>query len=149
VADQLSALDFSIECAFPSDLARAREMTTVILHRLGGAAEVVADAALNERDYGELAGLNKSEAAARWAAGQIRRWRRGYADRPPGGESLQSTIARVLPFYLRAILASVMRERTTLVVAHGNSARMLIMALGNHTPQSIPDIELATGEMRL
>jgi 2,3-bisphosphoglycerate-dependent phosphoglycerate mutase len=149
VAARLQTLGLRIDAAFCSSLGRARRSAEVILERLGAAAPLIESAALNERDYGELSGLNKDEAAQRWGADQVRRWRRGYLDRPPGGESLRDIIARVLPFYIQQILPATMRDQNTLVVGHGNSVRALIYALEQHTPESIPTVELATGEIRL
>ena len=149
VAARLGSLGFRIDAAFCSGLVRSRASAEVILQRLAVDAPLVENPALNERDYGELTGLNKAEAAERWGAGQVRRWRRGYLDRPPGGESLRDTIARVLPFYVQQILPATMRDQAVLVVGHGNSLRALIYALENHTPESIAATELATGEIRL
>lgn len=149
VAAHLASLGVAVDTAFSSDLLRARQSARVILEALGADAPLTADAALNERDYGELTGLDKDEASERWGASQVRRWRRGYADTPPGGESLRDTIARVLPYYLRHILPAAMHDRSVLIVAHGNSARALIFALENHTPESVSAVELSTGELRL
>lgn len=149
VAERLARIGLTVEAAFSSALRRARQTTEIVLGRVKGVDTFIEDAALNERDYGELTGLDKSEAAARWGAGQVRRWRRGYADAPPGGESLRDTAARALAFYVRQILPAVMRRGTGLVVAHGNSLRALVMALEGLTPETVPEVELATGEIRL
>lgn len=120
----------------------------LIARELGQAdAPLVADSALNERDYGQLTGLDRNEASMRWGAAQIQHWRRSYRDGPPGGESLRDTAARVLPFYLQQILPSVMRGESPLVVAHGNSLRALVMALDGLTPEAISQTEIATGEL--
>ncbi|HEX5263600.1 MAG TPA: histidine phosphatase family protein, partial [Phenylobacterium sp.] len=110
---------------------------------------VFAEAALNERDYGELSGLGRVTASARWGAGQVRRWRRSYAECPPGGESLRDTAARALAAFLHRILPRVMVSDTTLVVAHGNSLRALIMALEGMSPEAVMDLELKPGEARV
>ena len=104
--------------------------------------------ALVERDYGELSGLNKDEANARWSICQVERWRRSYAEAPPGGESLRDTAARVMLGYVREILPAVMHG-PTLVVAHGNSLRALVMALEGLSPDEVEDLELPTGSVRL
>jgi len=148
VAERLAAVAGGVDVAFCSALLRARQSAEIILAKLGGTHAFVEDAALNERDYGELTGLDKTEAAARWGAGQVRRWRRAYTETPPGGESLRDTAARTLSFYIRQILPCIMRNQTTLVVAHGNSLRALVMTLDNLTPATIPDLELSTGEIR-
>jgi 2,3-bisphosphoglycerate-dependent phosphoglycerate mutase len=108
--------------------------------------EIVRDQALNERDYGELAGLNKDDARARWGEEQVHIWRRSYDVAPPGGESLKDTAARVLPFYSLRILPEVKAGRNVLVSAHGNSLRALIMHLDRMTPEQILKLNLATGE---
>jgi 2,3-bisphosphoglycerate-dependent phosphoglycerate mutase len=106
---------------------------------------VLRDQALNERDYGELVGLNKDDARERWGEEQVHLWRRSYEVAPPGGESLRDTAARVLPYYIQQILPRVMRSERTLVSAHGNSLRALVMVLDSHTPQSITKLNLDTG----
>ncbi len=100
---------------------------------------------MNERDYGDLSGLNKDDARKKWGPEQVHIWRRSYDVPPPGGESLKDTLARTLPYYVEEILPGVLRGQRTLVVAHGNSLRALIMVLERHSPESIPKVELATG----
>lgn len=147
VGEQLRALDIPVRHAFSSGLRRAQQSAEIVLSSLGRTdVEMTFDKALNERDYGELTGLDKDEARSRWGAEQVQIWRRSYDQAPPGGESLRDTVARVLPFFLRHVLPEVMREAATLIVAHGNSLRALIMALDGLTPTEIPTFELATGE---
>jgi 2,3-bisphosphoglycerate-dependent phosphoglycerate mutase len=118
----------------------------LILAELGQPAlPVTRDMALNERDYGDLSGLNKDEARKKWGEEQVHIWRRSYDISPPGGESLKDTVARVLPYYNQEILPAVLRGERTLVAAHGNSLRALVMVLDRLTPQTIPSMELATG----
>ena len=105
----------------------------------------IRDLALNERDYGDLSGLNKDDARARWGEEQVHIWRRSYDIAPPGGESLTDTAARVLPYYITEILPRVLRGERVLVAAHGNSLRALVMVLDRLTPDTIPSMELATG----
>ncbi|MGH6908195.1 MAG: histidine phosphatase family protein, partial [Aestuariivirga sp.] len=105
----------------------------------------VCDAALNERDYGELTGLNKDDARKKWGEEQVRLWRRSYDVPPPGGESLKDTLARALPYYLKAILPDVLNGSHVLVSAHGNSLRALIMAIEGLSVQQILQRDLATG----
>jgi 2,3-bisphosphoglycerate-dependent phosphoglycerate mutase len=107
------------------------------------------DPALNERNYGELTGLNKDEARKRWGEAQVHIWRRSYDVPPPGGESLKDTSARVLPFFIQAILPRVMRGERTLVVAHGNSLRSLVMVLDRLSPDAVTSVEFATGDILL
>jgi 2,3-bisphosphoglycerate-dependent phosphoglycerate mutase len=103
------------------------------------------DPALNERMYGELQGTNKAEAAERFGAAQVKLWRRSYDVRPPGGESLADTAARVLPYWERRILPDLRAGRNVLVVAHGNSLRALVMHLDGLTPAQVLELEIPTG----
>jgi 2,3-bisphosphoglycerate-dependent phosphoglycerate mutase len=126
VARSLEMEGLGFRTAFSSALDRAKRTPSIILADLGQTGiPIISDSALNERDYGELTGMNKDEARARWGEAQVRKWRRSYEFGPPGGESLKGTAARVLPFYIRRILPEVMRAEPVLVVAHGNSLRAL------------------------
>lgn len=148
VSDQMRRVGLTFDVAFSSALGRARHTARIILGELGsGALPLTADSALNERDYGEMAGLDKDEARRRWGAAQVQHWRRSYLDGPPGGESLRDTAARVLPYYIQRILPAVMHEQRVLVVAHGNSLRALVMALDGLSPQAVTQLEIATGEV--
>ena len=93
------------------------------------------DQALNERDYGDLAGLNKDDARKKWGEEQVHIWRRSYDINPPGGESLKDTVARALPYYCQNILPAVLGGKRVLVAAHGNSLRALVMVLDRLTPE--------------
>lgn len=138
---------FSI--GFTSVLQRAIETMRIILNETGQAnLPVERSAALNERMYGELQGMNKAEAGARFGDEQVFRWRRGYADRPPGGESLADTRARVVPYFNTAILPHLQTGENVLIVAHGNSLRALLMELEGISPDNIEQKELATGVPR-
>ncbi|MEP9366262.1 2,3-bisphosphoglycerate-dependent phosphoglycerate mutase [Xanthobacter sp. VNH20] len=142
----LAAEGLSFDLAYTSALGRAQRTCSLVLEEMGLAGiETIADQALNERDYGDLSGLNKDEARQRWGDEQVHIWRRSYDIPPPGGESLRDTVARTLPYYVQEILPSVLRGRRTLVAAHGNSLRALVMVLERHTPESIMKRELATG----
>jgi 2,3-bisphosphoglycerate-dependent phosphoglycerate mutase len=101
--------------------------------------------ALNERDYGDLSGLNKDDARKKWGAEQVLLWRRSYDVAPPGGESLRDTAARVLPYYIQEILPRVLKGDNVLISAHGNSLRALVMVLEKLSPEQIVKRELATG----
>ncbi len=138
---RLRAENLAFGVAFTSALSRAQRTLDLI----GAPAEVIRDAALNERDYGDLTGLNKDEARAKWGEEQVLVWRRSYATPPPGGESLRDTGARVWPYYIHTIQPRVMRGERVLVVAHGNSLRALMMALEGMTPDEVVKLELATG----
>jgi 2,3-bisphosphoglycerate-dependent phosphoglycerate mutase len=106
---------------------------------------VFKDQALNERDYGDLSGLNKDDARKKWGEEQVHIWRRSYDVAPPGGESLKDTLARTLPYYVTEILPRVLRGERVLVSAHGNSLRALVMVLDKHTTESITKLNLDTG----
>ena len=106
---------------------------------------IIRNQALNERDCGDLSGLNKEDARAKWGAEQVLLWRRSYDVAPPGGESLKDTAARVLPYYLQEMLPRVLRGERLLVSAHGNSLRALVMVLDRLGPDEIVKRELGTG----
>ncbi|MFG1463978.1 2,3-bisphosphoglycerate-dependent phosphoglycerate mutase [Xanthobacter sp. DSM 24535] len=134
------------DLAYTSVLGRAQRTCSLMLEEMGlSGIETISDQALNERDYGDLSGLNKDDARERWGDEQVHLWRRSYDVPPPGGESLRDTVARTLPYYVQEILPSVLRGRRTLVAAHGNSLRALVMVLERHTPETIVKRELATG----
>ena len=143
---RLKALGLAFDAAFTSALSRAQATSDLILEEIGQPQlETLRDQALNERDYGDLSGLNKDDARARWAESQVHIWRRSYDVPPPGGESLKDTVARALPYYVQEILPRVMRGERVVVSAHGNSLRALVMVLDRLTPETIPAMELATG----
>ncbi len=137
-------LEFDV--AFTSALTRAQHTLDLALAELGQTGlPITRNLALNERDYGDLSGLNKDDARAKWGEDQVHVWRRSYDVPPPGGESLKDTLARTLPYFVQEILPCVLRGERTLVVAHGNSLRALIMVLEKLTPEGILKRELATG----
>ncbi|PZP40270.1 MAG: 2,3-bisphosphoglycerate-dependent phosphoglycerate mutase [Pseudomonas fluorescens] len=145
---RLKAAGLTPSVAFSSELQRAMRTCDLMLEELGQAdLSVTRNSALNERDYGNLNGLNKDEARAKWGEEQVHIWRRAYDTPPPGGESLRDTVARVLPYYVNKVLPQVLSNETTLVAAHGNSLRALIMALEGIPSEEIPSVELATGEI--
>jgi 2,3-bisphosphoglycerate-dependent phosphoglycerate mutase len=143
---RLKGLDLSFGLAFTSELTRAQNTLKLILGEIGQPdLQTIRDVALNERDYGELSGLNKDDARAKWGEEQVHIWRRSYDVPPPGGESLKDTGARVWPYYIFNILPPVMRGEKVIVAAHGNSLRALIMALEGLSPEEILKQELETG----
>jgi 2,3-bisphosphoglycerate-dependent phosphoglycerate mutase len=143
---RLKGLGLTFDVAFTSALSRAQETLRLMLEEIGQPGlETLRDQALNERDYGDLSGLNKDDARKRWGEDQVHLWRRSYDVPPPGGESLKDTVARALPYYVAEILPRVMRGERVLVAAHGNSLRALVMVLDRLTPKTIPGLELATG----
>jgi 2,3-bisphosphoglycerate-dependent phosphoglycerate mutase len=143
---KLKAQGFVFDIAFTSALTRAQRTLDLMLTELGQTGlPVEKDQALNERDYGDLSGLNKDDARKKWGEQQVHVWRRSYDVPPPGGESLKDTLARTLPYYVQEILPCVLRGKRTLVAAHGNSLRALIMVLERLSPEGIIARELATG----
>ncbi len=143
---KLKAQGLTFDIAFTSVLTRAQHTLDLMLAELGQTGlPARKDQALNERDYGDLSGLNKDDARKKWGEEQVLIWRRSYDVPPPGGESLKDTLARTLPYYVQEILPCVLRGERTLVAAHGNSLRALIMVLEKLNPQSILKRELATG----
>jgi 2,3-bisphosphoglycerate-dependent phosphoglycerate mutase len=132
---------------FTSALKRAQHTLDLILDELAiTEVTITRSKALNERDYGDLSGLNKDDAREKWGEEQVLIWRRSYDVPPPGGESLKDTAARTLPYYEDVILPFVKDGETVLVAAHGNSLRSMVMAIEKLTPEQILNRELATGE---
>lgn len=143
---KLKAKGLAFDVTFTSVLKRAQRSLDLMLEELGQPKlPVTRDLALNERDYGDLSGLNKDDARAKWGEEQVHLWRRSYAVAPPGGESLRDTGARVWPYYIHRIQPHVLRGERVLIAAHGNSLRALIMALDGLTPDEVVRLELATG----
>ena len=143
---KLKEQGLKFDIAFTSVLIRAQHTLDLILTDLSQTEiPIKRDLALNERDYGDLSGLNKDDARKRWGEEQVHVWRRSYDVPPPGGESLKDTLARTLPYYVQEILPCVLRGERTLVAAHGNSLRALIMVLEKLSPKQILARELATG----
>jgi len=141
---KIEGLKFDI--AYTSALQRAQATCQHIFDEMGHSNfETIRDQALNERDYGDLSGLNKDDARKKWGEEQVYIWRRSYDISPPGGESLRDTGARVWPYYINTIQPHVLRSETVLVVAHGNSLRALIMALEGLSSEEIIRQELPTG----
>jgi 2,3-bisphosphoglycerate-dependent phosphoglycerate mutase len=135
--------------AFTSVLQRAIDTLTLILETAHQQqVPVTRNRALNERNYGQLQGLNKAEVAAQYGETQVTLWRRSYQTRPPGGESLADTAARVIPYYQTAILPLLKAQQNILVVAHGNSLRALMMHLEHISEHDIADFYLPTGAPR-
>jgi 2,3-bisphosphoglycerate-dependent phosphoglycerate mutase len=142
---KLKAQGLAFDVAYTSALKRASRTLDLILEEMGQSVPIVRDQALNERDYGDLVGMNKDDARAKWGEEQVLIWRRSYDVPPPGGESLKDTVARALPYFVQEILPRVLRGERTLISAHGNSLRALIMVLERLTPEKILKRELATG----
>jgi 2,3-bisphosphoglycerate-dependent phosphoglycerate mutase len=136
----------SFDLAFTSKLMRAQNTLEFILKELGQQdLETFEHEALNERDYGDLVGLNKDDARERWGDDQVHIWRRSFDIPPPGGESLKDTAERVLPYFNAEILPQVLAGKNVIVSAHGNSLRALVMQLDKLSPETITSLNLATG----
>ncbi len=143
---KLKAQGLTFDVAFTSNLKRAQRTLGLILEEMDAASiPTMRDQALNERDYGDLVGMNKDDARKKWGDEQVLKWRRSYDIPPPGGESLKDTVARTLPYFIQEILPRVLRGERTIVAAHGNSLRALVMVLERLSPEGILKRELATG----
>ncbi len=142
----LAETGIKFDIAFTSDLKRAQNTLKIVLDKVGQPdLQTIRNLALNERDYGDLSGLNKDDARAKWGEEQVHIWRRSYDVPPPGGESLRDTGARVWPYYMTEILPRVLRGEKVLVAAHGNSLRALVMVLDRLSQEEILKLNLATG----
>lgn len=145
-ARALKAEGLSFDIAYTSALKRAQDTLTIILDELGQPdLETIRDQALNERDYGDLTGLNKDDARKKWGEEQVHIWRRSYDTPPPGGESLKNTAERTLPYYKARILPDVLAGKRVLVAAHGNSLRSIVMDIEQLSGEEIVKREIATG----
>src|ERR1700694_4554225 len=144
---KLKAQGLSFDIAFTSVLLkRAQHTLDLMLKELGQTGlPTKKHLALNERDYGDLSGLNKDDARKKWGEEQVHIWRRSYDVAPPGGESLRDTLARTLPYYVQEILPRVLRGERVIVAAHGNSLPALVRVLARLSPDEIVKRELATG----
>ena len=134
------------DLAFTSTLQRAHHTLDIILYELGREnIPIICDAALNERDYGDLVGINKDDARKRWGEHQVHLWQRSYDIAPPGGESLKDTAARVLPFFDKRIMPELLKGKNVVVVAHGNSLRALVMHLDGLSHEELLELNIGTG----
>ena len=137
---------FRFDHAFTSVLTRAIRTLEIVLDVIGQPGlPVEQDQALNERMYGELQGLNKTETVEKYGEAQVKVWRRSYDVRPPGGESLQDTAERVLPYYRERVWPRLAKGETLLLVAHGNSLRALVMHLDRLSREDVLELNIPTG----
>jgi 2,3-bisphosphoglycerate-dependent phosphoglycerate mutase len=142
----LKAEGAHLDIAFTSLLKRAQNTLKIILGELGpDDVPIVTDAALNERHYGDLVGLNKDEARKRWGDEQVHLWQRSYDIAPPRGESLKDTAARVLPFFSKRIVPELQAGKSVILVGHGNSLRALVMQLDRLSPEQVMELNIGTG----
>ncbi|PIQ84999.1 MAG: 2,3-bisphosphoglycerate-dependent phosphoglycerate mutase [Candidatus Omnitrophica bacterium CG11_big_fil_rev_8_21_14_0_20_45_26] len=138
--------DIKFDKAYTSDLKRAQETLSIILETIGQTGiPIETDQALNERMYGDLQGLNKAETAKKYGEKQVHIWRRSYDIAPPNGESLKDTAARTLPYYEQKIVPDLKDGKNTLVAAHGNSLRSIVMFLDKLTQEEVLELNLGTG----
>ena len=140
---------YKIDFAFTSVLKRSVHTLDIILDFIGNNIPIIKSSALNERSYGDLQGLNKTETEKKFGVLQVLIWRRSYKIAPPNGESLKNTYDRVIPFYQSDIVPKLINNKNVLVVAHGNSLRALIMYLENISETAISDFEIETGVLRV
>ncbi len=141
----INNLNINFDLVFTSALKRAQNTAEIILKEINQPLSTIKNQALNERNYGDLAGLNKDDARKRWGDEQVHIWRRSYDIPPPGGESLKDTGERVLPFFMKEIHPYVCKGKNVLVAAHGNSLRSLIKFLDNISDEDIVKLEIPTG----
>ena len=141
----INNLKINFDLVFTSALIRAQNTAEIILKEINQPLSTIKNQALNERNYGDLAGLNKDDARKRWGDEQVHIWRRSYDIPPPGGESLKDTGERVLPFFMKEIHPYVCKGKNVLVAAHGNSLRSLIKFLDNISDEDIVKLEIPTG----
>jgi 2,3-bisphosphoglycerate-dependent phosphoglycerate mutase len=143
-------MHIKFDVAYTSALLRAQETLEIILRDIRQPyVPVIRDKALNERDYGDLCGLNKEETAKIHGEERVKQWRRSFDTAPPNGESLKMTAARTLPFFERAIMGDIRLNHNVLVCAHGNSNRSIVMSLDQLSPAQVVELELATGVPRI
>jgi 2,3-bisphosphoglycerate-dependent phosphoglycerate mutase len=142
--EKLRGMHFDV--GFTSVLQRAIKTMEIILDVIDQKdLPIQRDQALNERHYGDLQGLNKAETAQKFGDEQVKLWRRSYATRPPNGESLEDTAARVLPYYENKIVPELSAGKNVLIVAHGNSLRSLVMQLDHLTGDEVVELNIPTG----
>ncbi|MFL2973995.1 MAG: 2,3-bisphosphoglycerate-dependent phosphoglycerate mutase [Marine Group II euryarchaeote MED-G38] len=139
-----------IDSIHTSDLIRAQKTAEIIMQNNVASKDFITykDYRLNERNYGELQGLNKKETAEKHGADQVHIWRRSYDIAPPGGESLKMTAERTIPYFTEEIMPELKMGKNILISAHGNSLRSIVMHIEELTPEEIINVEIPTGEPR-
>ena len=146
-------LNIKFDIVFTSELKRAQETAKIILKNLDqwdhlyGEEKIITDIKLNERDYGDLTGLNKKETADKFGEEQVHKWRRGYSDQPPNGESLEDVVRRVKIYFEESINPAIQSadNNNILIAAHGNSLRALLIVMNIYDSSNINSVELSTG----
>ena len=143
---KIKSINLDFDLHFTSELLRAQITGEIIQREIDQQIKTIKNIALNERDYGDLSGLNKDEAKKKWGEKQVHLWRRSYDTPPPGGESLKDTSDRVIPYFKKTIKPELEMKKNILITAHGNSLRALIKNIEDITATDIVKLEIATGE---
>ena len=143
---KIKSINLDFDLHFTSELLRAQITGEIIQREIDQQIKTIKNIALNERDYGDLSGLNKDEARKKWGEKQVHLWRRSYDTPPPGGESLKDTSDRVIPYFKKTIKPELEMKKNILITAHGNSLRALIKNIEDITASDIVKFEIATGE---
>lgn len=143
---KIKSINLNFDLHFTSELLRAQITGEIIQREIDQQIKTIKNIALNERDYGDLSGLNKDEARKKWGEKQVHLWRRSYDTPPPGGESLKDTSERVIPYFKKTIKPELKMKKNILITAHGNSLRALVKNIEDITATDIVKLEIATGE---
>ena len=143
---KIKSINLDFDLHFTSELLRAQITGEIIQREIDQQIKTIKNINLNERDYGDLSGLNKDEARKKWGEKQVHLWRRSYDTPPPGGESLKDTSERVIPYFKKTIKPELEMKKNILITAHGNSLRALIKSIEDITATDIVKLEIATGE---
>ena len=147
VGEQIKRIGTKFDAMYTSSLVRAQKTGEIILECISQKEiEIISDQSLNERNYGELTGLNKDQAKKDFGESQVQIWRRSYDIPPPNGESLKDTYERVVPYFIKIILPRLLHGENILITAHGNSLRSLVKYLEKISEDEIVKLEIATGE---
>ena len=141
----LREANYRFDVAYTSVLSRAEDTLKLMLEEMKVELPVIRDAALNERMYGDLQGLNKQKMREIYGEHIVQLWRRSYDIPPPGGEALKDTAARTIPFFERCIMGDIQQGKNVLVAAHGNSNRSIVMVLDNLSKEEVLQLNLDTG----
>ncbi len=143
---KIQKLEFEFDKFYTSCLNRSIDTAKIVIKYLGKKSENLINIdKINERDYGNLVGLNKKETMEKYGEKQVHIWRRSYDVPPPGGESLKMVIKRVESFYNEFLIDDINKNKNVLITAHGNSLRALLVCLKIYEPEEISNIEMPTG----
>lgn len=138
----------NIKEIFTADLKRTIQTAEIIKNELKlDSIKIIISPALRERNYGDLAGKNKWEVKKEFGDEQFAKWRRGWNEPIPNGESLSDVYNRVVPFYKKEVQPKLKEGSNILIVASGNSLRALVKFLENISDTEISQLEIGTGEV--